>query len=191
MTGTELMDTVARMGFEKTLDDNEVYFYRAANMALLQLTRIFPLFGCLALTHTDGENYFTDYDIESLKGDFRAFPDRPIRFGSLLLTEGRDYLLDGSRIRLMSGRGKGELEIRYLRRPKKLSPNTKEEEIDLPQDAVHLLPLLIASYLWVDDRAELASYYMGLYRTELAEARRTRYAHAGGGYQVTNGWDKG
>lgn len=191
MTGSELLDTVARMGFEKTLDENEVYFYRAANMALLQLTRIFPLYATFTVRHEDGESYFTDYDVEALRGDFRAFGDRPARLGSLLLAEGRDYTVDGSRLRLIRGRGAGDLEIRYYRRPRRFSADNLEEELDLPKDAEHLLPLLLASYLWIDDRSDLATYYLGLYRTELAEARRSRYAHAGGGYAVKNGWDRG
>ena len=43
MTGKELHETVAQMGFAQTLEDGERYFYRAVNLSLSRICRLFPL----------------------------------------------------------------------------------------------------------------------------------------------------
>ena len=188
MTGKELMALVARMGFSKSLDENEPYFYQITSLSLLQISRHFPLIQTVTLNHKDGDSYYTEYDIGALCDDFRSFPEKPLRLGSLLLQEGRDFLLEGSRVRLAKGH-EGSLEIRYLRRPKKLHADNTDKELDIAPEALHLLPLLVASYLWADDRAELASHYLGLFRSELSEMKRERLAHTFASYRCGNGWD--
>lgn len=188
MTGKELMSLVARMGFSRSLDENEPYFYQITSLSLLQISRHFPLIETVTLHHKDGASYYTEYDIGALCGDFRSFPEKPLRLGTLLLQEGRDFLLEGSRVRLAKGH-EGLLEIRYLRRPKKLHADNMDKELDILPEALHLLPLLVASYLWADDRAELASYYLGLFRSELSEMKKERLAHTLAAYQSRNGWD--
>jgi hypothetical protein len=188
MTGKELMALVARMGFSKSLDENEPYFYQITSLSLLQISRHFPLTKTITLNHKDGDSYYTEYDLGVLCDDFRSFPEQPLRLGSLLLQEGRDFLLEESRVRLAKGH-EGSLEIRYLRLPERLHADNMEKELDIAPEALSLLPLLVASYLWADDRAELASHYLGLFRSELADMKRAHLAHAPGGYQCRNGWD--
>ncbi|MBP3437225.1 MAG: hypothetical protein J6K61_04905 [Clostridia bacterium] len=190
MTGKELMEIVAQMGFAKTLDDNEPYFYQMTSLSLLQISRHFPLVKTITVEHKDGAEYYTEYDVGALCDDFRSFPEKPLRLGSLLLQEGRDFLIEGSRVRLALGH-EGNLEIRYCRRPCKVNADTLHKELDISPEALHLLPLLVSSYLWADERAELASHYLALFRSELSEAKKERFAHQMASYHCGNGWDKG
>lgn len=59
----------------------------------------------------------------------------------------------------------------YKRMPKKILIDS-EEAIDIPSECEHLLPLLTASYLWLDDDAEKAQYYLALYREAMNQLKR-------------------
>ncbi|MCQ2386129.1 MAG: hypothetical protein MJ078_05605, partial [Clostridia bacterium] len=103
--------------------------------------------------------------------------------------EGRDYLVKGSKICLLRGR-EGRFTVRFFRFPAKVSVDNPQAEIDCPKDVQHLLPLLVASYFWLDDREDLAAHYLSLYRAEAAECGAFRYAHNNVPPPLTNGWDK-
>ena len=64
-------------------------------------------------------------------------------------------------------RWSGEVFIRYKSAPAPLSLSYADAKIDIPSYAEHLLPLLTASYVWLDDDFEKADYYAALYRSEL------------------------
>lgn len=66
----------------------------------------------------------------------------------------------------------GELFVSYLRTPRVISEITPDEQIDLPDGAVHLLPLLCAAYIYLEYDGELAKYYTELYERELASVCR-------------------
>ena len=70
MTGKDLFETVTLMGFAKTLEHNEDYFFRAANLSLSRICRSFPLFGKLTLHPKAHETH----DVALIKTDFLGFP---------------------------------------------------------------------------------------------------------------------
>ena len=79
----------------------------------------------------------------------------------------------------------GEIAIDYYRTPTFI--RGVDGLIDLPLGAEPLLPLLVASYIWLDDEPEKAQYYMALYRDAAASILRAERYTATGKY-VTNGW---
>lgn len=81
----------------------------------------------------------------------------------------------------------GEAILLYKRAPRVPSGEDKEELIDLPRDIEELIPLLVASYLWLDDDEGKAHYYMSLYKSGIIEARAAGSLELGRGY-TTNGW---
>jgi hypothetical protein len=83
---------------------------------------------------------------------------------------------------------KGEVNILYKRRPEALCIDYPDAEIDIPRSTENLLPLLVASYLWLDDDPDKAQYYMQLYRDEMARLKRYIPSVIGGGYQDVTGW---
>lgn len=81
----------------------------------------------------------------------------------------------------------GKVFIKYKRAPYVATGDDMEEEIDLPRETEELLPLLVASYLWLDDDAEKAQYYMSLYRLGISTLQRAGGGSTNSKYE-TNGW---
>ena len=189
MTGIELLDTVAQMGFAKTLEDGEAYFYRAVNLSLSRICRLFPLIGSMRLSVRANERV----DFSEKDNAFLGFPASPILGEaseggeSALLSEGRDYWIRGSTVLFL--RVPREVTVYYLRRPRPLTVDEREKELDIHPAAESLLPLLVASYLWLDDRGELATHYLKLYGIEAEELRRNLYRHGSIHLSAGNGWD--
>ena len=80
----------------------------------------------------------------------------------------------------------GEIRLLYRRSPKRIVSDSKED-IDVPRECECLLPLLTASFMWIDDDAEVAQYYMALYKNALATVRGELTYRLDQGY-TTNGW---
>ena len=98
MTGKELYITVAQMGFARTLEENEEYFYRAANLSLARIARRFPVIAHYPLPAVDGGKTAV-FDIGALGSDFAGFSE-----GTPLI-EGRDYRIEGACVFLARGLG--------------------------------------------------------------------------------------
>ncbi len=189
MTGKELYTMVAQMGFAKTLEDNVLYFYRAANLSLARIVRRFPRISVYTLPALGGQHTEV-LDLECLTDDFGGFPREVAFLGSEPLREGRDFRIENGRIsftRTLTG----EVTVRYLHRPRELTPDNLEEKVDLPAYAESLLPPLVASYLWLDDRGELATHYLSLYHAEAEELARSLNRHGGAHVRSVDGWDRG
>ncbi len=189
MTGKELYTTVAQMGFARTLDTGEAYFYRAANLSIARIARRFPVIAHYPLPYTNGEKTAV-FDIPALVCDFAGFPREAVFADGVPLKEGRDYRIENGSVHLARGLA-GAFTVRYLHRPRSITPDTMDECVDLPPYAESLLPPLCASYLWLDDRGELATHYLALYRTEAEELAATLNRHGAVVLSFTDGWDKG
>ena len=187
MTGKDLYITVAQMGFARTLEENEAYFYRAANLSLARITRRFPVIAHYTPEPLNGLRTAI-LDLGELTEDFAGFPREAAFKDGEPLREGRDFRIEGSCI-FFARDLKGSVTVRYLHRPRSITPDTLEEAVDLPPYAESLLPPLCASYLWLDDRGELATHYLALYRTEAEELAATLNRHGGATLSFRNGWD--
>ena len=69
---------------------------------------------------------------------------------------------------------RGLTEVWYTAKPQTFTFEDKGEQIQLDDDLVHLLPLLIASYVWLEDEKEKSAYYMNLYRERAATISRRK-----------------
>ena len=81
----------------------------------------------------------------------------------------------------------GEIRINYHRAPIKTSGTDPDERIDIPPECEELLPLLVASYVWLEDSPDIAQYYRSLYREGINTLRRN-LTRVGAGEYSTNGW---
>ncbi len=81
----------------------------------------------------------------------------------------------------------GELVLTYFRTPRKITSEDTDTPIDVSEEMATLLPLLTASFLWLDDDADKAQYYMALYREALSGILRYSKVQIDTGY-TTNGW---
>lgn len=115
----------------------------------------------------------TAYDISMLVEDFMSLATPPIRAedGFSYLNQGYD--VENGRILLLPREEKGIYKIVYNHKPRSISDEglaaSDETVIDLDEDLCALLPLLVASYIWADDEAEKAQYYLTLYRERASE----------------------
>lgn len=82
----------------------------------------------------------------------------------------------------------GEISVYYKPCPTVLSANDPDAKISIPKFAEHLLPLLTASYLWIDDDPEKAEYYASVYRSEMNKIIITQSRSAGAEYKDILGW---
>ena len=65
----------------------------------------------------------------------------------------------------------GEAVIRYRRSAPEVSINAPDRELDIPGELETLVPLLAAAYVWLDDDADKAQYYMSLYREGMSAVK--------------------
>ena len=65
----------------------------------------------------------------------------------------------------------GQINLKYRASAPIVSPDESESEIDIPKEIEHLVPLLAAAYVWLDDDSDKAQYYMSLYREQMAAVK--------------------
>ena len=115
--------------------------------------------------------------------DFRAFagPPRNIR-GEIV----READLRDGRISVPY-EFSGDIYLTYYRSPAKISEMDPSLRVDVSEECAPLLPLLTASFLWLDDDSAKAQYYMSLYRDAIANIKRFSTVRIDDEYGV-NGW---
>ncbi len=115
--------------------------------------------------------------------DFHSFSKKPYdEYGN----EIESVKLEGGRI-IVPYDFRGKMYITYHRTPTPISADTKNIPIDISNECVQLLPLLTASFMWLDDDAAKAQYYMSLYRDLVANIKRYSTDRIDAEYRV-NGW---
>ncbi len=82
----------------------------------------------------------------------------------------------------------GDVTLYYKPKPKKLTIDDLYYNIDIPEFFEHLLPILTAAYIWLDDDAEKADYYMTHYREEVNRLKRSLNKSYNLPYIDTTGW---
>lgn len=81
----------------------------------------------------------------------------------------------------------GEVHLTYRRKPAIPVGVSLNEDIDIPAECTELLPLIVASYIWLDDEPERAQYYLSLYKDGINGIRRFASRQVSPSYE-TNGW---
>ena len=79
----------------------------------------------------------------------------------------------------------GAVDVCYHPTPK--PPAKNGDALDLPMGTEQLFPLLVASFIWLDDDAGKAQYYMALYRDGINRLGRVTPSKKSEKY-ITNGW---
>ena len=81
----------------------------------------------------------------------------------------------------------GPIVLTYRRAPIMPSGYEDDEPIDVPLECAELLPLLLASYIWLDDDPDKSDLYRALYRDGMGTLMRFMPKETGAPY-LTNGW---
>lgn len=136
-------------------------------------------------------NALIQYDMSKLVPDFQRFGSPPliIHQGNIVL--GSAYTIVGNRLALAQS-GFGAYEIEYVAKPQQIEYKNEipdSVQIELDEDLAALLPVLVASYIWLDDEPEKAQYYYNMYAQRAAElSRATRGDGTLPFVSVNKGW---
>ena len=82
----------------------------------------------------------------------------------------------------------GEVRLTYQRLPRVITVDDRERELDIDPSIAYLLPILTASYIWLDDDEEKAAYYMGIYNDEASRLKSSFPKLIDNGYNDVTGW---
>ena len=126
---------------------------------------------------------YTEVRADGSSGDFLFFLSEAYSSAGPI----KDAVLEGGIIRLPRGKY-SEIYLTYARRPKRITESGSSEEIDVPHETSHLLPLLTAAYLWLEDSPEMSDYYMSLYKSEMNFIRRYCTGRNSSTYHDVVGW---
>ena len=196
MTIKELQTATAELGFEDTLDSSS-RFISAANRALYAANRIRPKEAWVEIENgvgNEGETeiingeLFYAYDIAS--DDFLCFSPIPVSKDGENLVVGRDFHRYGKNRLFFRASDGGIFRIHYYKKLRKIDLENEGDEVDLDEDICQILPLLIASYVWLDDEEEKSALYRSLFFREAESiARFGGNASASSSQYLFEGWD--
>ncbi len=128
---------------------------------------------------------FSEYDLDDLIPDLMTVSGLPFTSeGDICRAE-----IIGHVLRLPSDIT-GRIYIPYRHLPTPFGKDDTAKDIDIPRYAEHLLPILTAAYLWLDDDSEKAEYYMSIYKSEMRELCSGIHGRTGNGYHDVTGWAK-
>jgi hypothetical protein len=125
---------------------------------------------------------YARYDISALADDFLGLATPPIieysSDNSPLKYLSEHYDVENGRVILLLNSIKGLFKVMYNRKPKEIvnkgNISTDDTKIDLDEDLAALLPLLVASYVWLEDEPEKAQYYLSLYNDRAIDIERRK-----------------
>ena len=127
---------------------------------------------------------FRAYELSELADDFFGF--------STLPTDENEKVIAGSHFRddtlFIPSDYEGEIHLTYRRVPRAILADAPNAGIDVAPSLAHLLPLLTASYLWLDDDAGKAQFYMQMYMEGIRDVRITRPVSADAELKDTHHW---
>ena len=82
----------------------------------------------------------------------------------------------------------GEIHLIYHRVPREISADAPNAPIDLAPAMTHLLPLLTAAYLWIEDDSTKSQFYMQMYMEGIRDLRISRPSAADTAITDTHHW---
>lgn len=116
---------------------------------------------------------YTRYDMTALAEDFLTLSTPPITEDEEYKKLSGDYDVEGGRVILLPYSVTGCFKVLYNRRPKELIAKglaqDDESLLDLDEELCSLIPVLIASYIWLEDEPDRAQYYYSQYQARAGE----------------------
>lgn len=129
------------------------------------------------------------YDFTKLVPDFDHFKTPPLIILDNRMVSNGQYAILGGNILLLPISNPGAYTVEYLCKPMLIDANMSDKTaIGLDDDLCALLPLLIASYIWLDDEPEKAQYYYNMYTQRAAEVTLATRGDTQLPFMSVNGW---
>ena len=178
LTLGEIKSSVRRLCFLEVSEykEYEEAVLEAANYALLQLAKEFPLTESMKIEKT--EKCAVSYDVTELakeKGqDFMGFDeDFPVlKMGDEGIPLPGKYTLLKDRYLILEPDETGEFTVFYSVYPEKITSATSDEhEIEFAAEIASLMPLLMAWRIFKDDDETKAALYFNEYNQAKAETK--------------------
>lgn len=133
----------------------------------------------------------TKYDMSGYVDDYLSLVSLSVRDREAKRVY-RDYYVENGRMICLYSSAPGAYEVTYIHKPTPLEYDAVAAEddtlIDLDEDLCSVLPLLVASYIWIDDEPEKAQYYLALYRERAADVLRKSFPIDPVAVVSSNGW---
>ncbi|MBQ7363756.1 MAG: hypothetical protein IJW48_04830 [Clostridia bacterium] len=134
---------------------------------------------------------YVSYDISQLAGDFLGFSSPPVVEHDKYAKLTGSYQIEGDFL-LLAYDKPGSYRVAYKHKPSPViyedAPANNESELDLDEELCTLLPLLVASYMWLEDEPERAMYYKTLYNERASELNAARRDCTPSEVININGW---
>lgn len=173
----QIKENLISLGFADENDYAEYeqlgYTINAINRAIRAIEKEFPYYSSYEEEITDG---IVSINMADETDDFLGFAKRPVTFiendnGSVTVKVVQNFELDedGLTIIIDGSKRDGRYKIKYMAKCSDIDENTSDNFVtELPLKTHHLIPLLAAYYLWLDDDAAKAAQYYNMYETELS-----------------------
>ena len=173
MTLNELKTEVTKLGFERDIDDEDnlvICTNRALKVMLAErkVVKTVILNTADYMSEAESDSPYCEINFAEIYPNFVSFVNQ-IRgmngeiIASIVANDGVLYVPRGF---------SGKILISYQRLPDTALAHEPDLQLDMPRELEHILPLLVASFLWLDDDEAKAQYYLALYRDLMNTVRR-------------------
>lgn len=175
MNYAEIKQNLISLGFAEESDYEEYeelgYTYDAINRAISEIGSIFPYIAKYEFEIDDTDDGYIYLDMSDRDG-FLSFAETPVLFeqsGTEMFKRFGDYQIEMERTLVIdASKNKGSFRVYYNKNCTQINENTSDAFVpELPLKVHHLIPLLAAYYLWLDDENDKAMLYYQQFRTEL------------------------
>lgn len=177
MNLSEIRHNLISLGFAERSDYYEFevlgYTYDCINRAIATIQSIFPQIAKYEFELDDSDTGTIYIDMTDRPG-FLSLAETPVLFevnGSEVFRKFGDYQVEmGHTIVMNADAYAGSFRIYYNKACTEIDSTTPDSFVpELPKKVHHLIPLLAAYYLWLDDDERKAVQYYNNYESELSQ----------------------
>lgn len=173
----ELKTNLKALAFEEDetieeYEDNDV-IPTAINRAISMIANdVMPITKTYEISQDGTDSDIQFYDFSRLVKDFLMFDTHPVRIddGDVFRNFG-EYDIEGNDTLVMPGNVSGTFRIYYKASHTPYVAGSSMDNVQIPLKPLvhHLVPLLTAYFVWLDDDPTKAAQYYNMYETESAQ----------------------
>jgi len=172
----QIKQNLISLGFAEDSDYEEFedlkYTYDCINRAIAQIQNQFPYLAKYEFEIDESDTGILYIDMTDIKGFLELANETPVIFeaqGDDVFRKFGDYQIEmGHTIVIKADDYAGSFRVYYNKACTEIDEETPDTFVpELPSTVHHLIPLLAAYYLWLDDDERKAVQYYNMYETEL------------------------
>lgn len=180
----EIKHNLISLGFAEESDYEEYeelgYTYDAINLAIREINSTFPQVAKYEFEIDDTDEGILYVDMTDRDG-FLELAETPVLFernDKETYTKFGDYQIEmGHTLVINADENKGSFRVYFNKACTTIDADTEDSFVpELPLKVHHLIPLLAAYYLWLDDDVAKASGYYNMYELEKAQVEQKENA---------------